>query len=81
MKMTANSKEYMKNYYTNNKDKYNKYSKLYICECGMELRTTSKTNHLKTKNHKILLDLLEKKDDDNYNNYLNALRLIGYNQT
>lgn len=67
IKKTENMKEYMKlymreymaKYIKNNPEKYYSYK---ICNlCGNEYMINNKTNHLKTKNHKI--GLLQKQLD------------------
>lgn len=53
--MTTNSKEYARAYYEKNKEKYNKLTHI-ICICGMKINRTSKSYHVKTKNHFHLLE-------------------------
>lgn len=49
-------KDYYKNYYHNNKDKYKKRTE---CICGKSYSYTNKFKHMQTKHHRIHADLVE----------------------
>lgn len=54
-------KEKYKEYYVNNKEKIKEYKKKWnkekiLCECGIELLKSSKSNHEKTNKHKQLME-------------------------
>lgn len=51
--MVTMSKEYMRNYYLKNKEKYKgKYNKEFYCEhCNSTMKMKHRSRHLKTKKH------------------------------
>lgn len=60
--MVTNTKEYMKKYYNNNKDKFKKSSlKNKKCDCGCEVRSNKMASHKRTNKHKLLMENIELK--------------------
>jgi spore coat polysaccharide biosynthesis protein SpsF (cytidylyltransferase family) len=61
-----NNKEYMKEYYLNNKEKHLKYMMEKVkCDCGDDISRCYLSKHKKTKIHKRKLEELNLKENDN----------------
>lgn len=60
--MVTNTKEYMNNYYKNNKDKFKKSASTIIeCPCGCKITRHKFAAHKRTKKHMLLMENIELK--------------------